>query len=154
MNWVPSLQFLLSCMFDLSGVETSASLPNVLEGVYLGLYQAPTPFPTPALVMSGITECNYDGYARQAVSWFPPFIDALGPVDLAARNLHFVPTDSTTPNTATGAFIASALTNGTLLLSAQFLAPVSLQSILQACDVAAVFQLAFTANYGRPLVFA
>lgn len=154
MNWVPSLQFLLSCMYDLSEVETSSSLPNVLTGVYCGLFQAPTPFPTPALVMSGITECNYDGYARQLITWFPPFIDALGPVDLAARNMHFVPTDSTNPNTATGVFIATALTGGTLLLSAMLVTPAALGSILQALDVAPVFQLAFNANYGRPLTFA
>ena len=108
MNWTPSLAFLLSMMWDLAGVEASASLPNVLEGIYCGLYQAPTPFPTSQLTIADITECDYDGYGRQAVSWFPPFIDPSGPVDLAARNMHFVPTDSNNPNTATGAFLVSA----------------------------------------------
>lgn len=153
MNWVPSLQFLLSLAYDLAGVETSASLPSVLTGVYLGLFQAPTPVPTSNLVMSGVTECNYDGYARQAISWFPPFVDAAGPIDLAGHNLHFVPTDSTAPNTATGVFIASASTGGVLLLSSLLVSPVGLQSILQAVDVAPVVQFPFTANYGRPLIF-
>ena len=36
----------------------------------------------------------------------------------------------------------------------QLLTPISLAGILNALDVAPVFQLSFDANYGRPLVFA
>lgn len=154
MNWVPSIAFLASMLADINDVGASGSLTGVLTSCYCGLFQAPTPFPTPGLLMAGITECNYNGYARQSVSWFPPFIDALGPYDLAARNMHFVSTDALVPNTATGVFLASALAGGTLLLSAMLVAPVGLTNPLQALDVAPVFQLAFTANYGRALVFA
>jgi hypothetical protein len=51
-------------------------------------------------------------------------------------------------------FLATAVAGGTLLLSANLLTPVSLQSILQAVDVAPVFQLSFLSNYGKPLVFS
>jgi hypothetical protein len=154
MNWVPTIAFLGQVLADILDLGASGSLAGALTGTYLGLYQAPTPFPTPSLLMGGVTECNYAGYARQALSWFPPFIDALGPYDVAAHNLQFRAVDSSAPNTATGVFIASALTGGTLLLSANLLSPALLNGPLQSLDVAAVVQLAFTANYGRPLTFA
>jgi hypothetical protein len=154
MNWVPTVYFLAQVIADITDVGVSGSLAGVLQGCYCGLFQAPTPFPTPGLTIAGITECNYTGYARQLVSWFPPWIDALGPYDLAARNMHFVAGDSVIPNTATGVFLASSLSGGNLLLAAMLVAPALLSSPLQALDVAPVFQVAFTANYGRPLTFA
>ena len=78
-----------------------------------------TPNPTPALLQAGITEAAYDGYARQAVVWYPTGIDALGPQDLTAHNMHFAPTDAVAPETVTGVFLSTSATTGmgTLLLS-------------------------------------
>jgi hypothetical protein len=152
--WVATYYFLAAIMDALSLKTGSALYEALLSNVFFGLYQAPTPVPTPAMVMAGITECNYDGYGRQAAVWFPTFLDASGPQDLAAQNMHFAPNDALVPNTATGAFMATAASGGILLLAAQFAVPIALPSPAYALNLAPIFQLAFTNNYGSPGVIA
>jgi hypothetical protein len=152
--WVATYFFLLSIMDALTQASVSAFYESVLGKTYCGLFIAPTPAPTPGLLMSGITEANYDGYARQPLVWFAPFLDSAGPADAAAQNLHFSPSDANVPNTITGAFVASALTGGQLLLAAAFATPVALTSPLLALNLAPVFQLPFTVNYGGPFPFS
>ncbi len=152
--WVATYFFLASVMDALTAAAISAFYESVLGKTWFGLYQSPTPVPTPAMLMANITECNYDGYARQPLVWFPTFIDAAGPQNASAQNMHFQPNDALVPNTATGAFIASASAGGQLLLAAQFGTPIPLTSPSFALNAAPVFQLAFTNNYGTPLVFS
>lgn len=152
--WVATYAFLASVMDALSLVTGSQFYEALMSKLWFGLYQAPTPAPTPGLLMSGITEANYDGYARQALVWFPTFLDAAGPQDLAAQNMHFAPTDALVPNTITGCFIATASSGGLLYLAAALAVPVALPSPAYGLNSAPVFQLAFTNNYGNPLVFA
>lgn len=148
--WIATYYFLAAIMDALSLKTGSQLYEALLSNVWFGLYQAPTQQPTPATVMGNITECNFDGYARQAAVWFPTFLDVAGPQDLAAQNMHFAPTDALVPNTATGAFMATASSGGILLLAAQFASGVPLPSPAYALNLAPVFQLAFTNNYGTP----
>ncbi len=154
MNWIATYFFFESVLNDLIEQNPSSGVAPSLKGVYQGLYTAPTGTPTPASTMASITEANYDGYARQAVVWFEPFLDVLGPFNLQGANMQFRPTDAVVPNTITGAFLATAITGGNLLLAAAFVQPVALSGPLTALTISPVFQLAFTSNYGRPLVFA
>lgn len=153
-NWIPTYFFLFTVLDALALKSGSQLYEAVLGNTWLGLYQAPTPVPTPALLMSGITEANYDGYARQPLVWFPPFLDVAGPATLAAQNLHYSPSDAVVPNTITGAFIATAATGGQLYLAAALSVPVALPGPSYALNAAAVFQLSFTALYGGPGVIA
>ena len=152
--WVATFAFLAAVMNNLVAHNLSAFYNGVLQAVYAGLYISPTPAPTPGLILSGITEANYQGYARQPVVWFPTFIDSAGPQDLAAQNMQFTPTGSATGNTITGAFIATALTGGVLYLAATLPVPVALPSPGYALDLSPVFQLSYQNNYGTPMPFA
>lgn len=152
--WVATFAFLSAVMDALAVASVSAFYEAVLGKCYLGLYQAPTPAPTPSLLLSGITEANYDGYARQPLVWFPTFLDVAGPQNMTAQNLHFSPSDAVVPNTITGAFIATTLTGGLLYLAAALPNPVALPGPAYALNSATVFQLAYTNNYGNPGVFA
>lgn len=152
--WVCTYYFLAAIMDALSLKTGSALYEALLSNVWFGLYQNPTPAPTPGLVMAGITEANYDGYGRQAAVWFPTFLDVAGPQDLSAQNMHFAPIDALVPNTITGCFMANAATGGILFMAAALATPVALPSPAYALNMAPVFQLAFTNNYGNPGVFA
>lgn len=152
--WTATFFFLASVMDALGAATISAFYESVLGKTWLGLFIAPTPAPTPAMLLANITEANYDGYARQPLVWFPTFLDAAGPQDLAAQNLHFAPNDALVPNTITGAFIVTAASGGQLYLAAMFAVPVALPGPQYALNVAPVFQMAYTANYGGPNVFA
>lgn len=153
-NWVPSYFFLQAIMDALTGNDPSSATDLPLEKVYLGLFISPTPAPTPQLLQAGVTEANYTSYARQAVVWFPGGFDVLGPWQIQASNLQFRPSDSVTPNVITGLFLNTNLTGGVLLLSTLLSTPVSLPDNVHTLTTSAVFQLAFTSNYGRALVWA
>jgi len=148
--WVPSFYFLDQLFADLVELDVSSPFTGILEAVFMGLWVAPTPAPTPGLLMAGITEATYTGYARQAVVWFPRGIDALGRETMRAHNLNFTPSDSVTPNTITGVFLTDNATVGMghLLLSAQLATPVALNGASQSLNAKAVFQLPFTPIYG------
>ena len=152
--WVATYAFFFAIMDALTQASVSAFYEAVLGKTYLGLYIAPTPAPTPGLLLSGITEANYDGYARQPLTWFPPFIDAAGPMDASAQNLHFSPSDALVQNTITGCFIATALSGGLLYLAAAFATPVPLPGPSYALNLAPVFQLSFTSPIGGPFPFS
>lgn len=154
MNWVPSFAFLAALMNDAIANDPSSGFLGILKSCWLGLGIAPTPVPSPTMLMSDITEATYTGYARQPIVWFPTFLDVLGPQTIQAANMQFRPTDAVVPNTITTAFIASALTGGTLLLTSALNPQVNLSSALFAMQASPLFQLAFNANYGKCLVNA
>lgn len=152
--WVVTYAFLSAVLDALTQASVSAFYEAVLGKTYIGLFIAPTPAPSPQLLLSGITEANYDGYARQPLVWFPPFLDVSGPYVASAQNLHFSPSDALVQNTITGAFIATALSGGLLYMAAAFATPVPLPSPAYAVNLAPVFQLPFTQIYGAPYPFA
>lgn len=152
--WVPTYSFLLSALNDLIGYDPSSGMSGVLRNIYVGLCIGPTPPFANSSVIGGVTEATYTGYARQEVVWFPPYIDVLGPYAITGANLQFRPTDSMTPNTITGLFLASALTAGTLLLGCQLATPVVLNDPTEAFTTAPVVQLFNGNQWGGPLVFA
>lgn len=152
--WIATFAFLSAVMDTLGAAAISAFYESVLGNVWLGLYIAPTPAPTPSMLLANITEANYDGYGRQAITWFPTFLDSSGPQDLAAMNMRFAPTDALVPNTITGAFIVTQRTGGLLYLAAALATPVALPSPSFSLVSAPVFQLAYTNNYGTPNVFS
>jgi len=154
MNWVPTFAFLAAVMDALTASAISAFYEAVLGNVWVGLYQAPTPAPTPGLLLSGITEANYDGYGRQALTWFPTFLDPAGPQNVVGMNMRFAPTDALVPNTITGVFVATQRVGGLLYLASPLATPVALPGPPYSLIVAPLFQMAFNAVYGNPMVFA
>lgn len=152
--WTATIYFLLAILDALSLKTGSQLYEALLSNVFFGLYQAPTPVPTPQLTMGGITEANYTGYARQALVWNPPFLDAAGPADLAALSMFFQPSGVAVGNTITGAFIATASSGGILLLAAALAQPIALTSPSFGLNASPVIQLPFGINYGTPNIFA
>lgn len=152
--WVPTYFFLLSALNDLIEQNPSSAEPNILKGIYVAAFQSGSPAPNVASTLTTQTECTYDGYARQAVVWFPPYIDPALPVALTAANVMFRPTDAVVPNLVTQIGLVTALTGGVLLLLAQLQTPISLANPLTAFTTAPVVQLPTTSVYGGPLVWA
>jgi hypothetical protein len=150
--WIPTYAFLAAVMNDIIGYDPSSGMAGVLRAPYIGLGIAPTPPPSATLLMGGITEATYTGYARQALTWFPTFLDVLGPQTVQSANVQFRASDGVTPNSITTIFIASALTAGTLLLTAAVNPNVPLVDALHALQASVLFQLPFTGIYGRCLI--
>jgi hypothetical protein len=150
--WVLSFYFMNAMAQDLIEHLASVAYNGILEAVWLGLYTAPTSPPTPATLMSGITEATFDGYARVPLVWRPPYLDQLGPQNIVSSGAFFQPTDNLNPNTITGCFIADALIGGHLLMSSPLSPPIALVDAQHAAAISAKFQLAFTNNYGGPVV--
>ena len=147
--WQWTYPFLLLAKSWLEVAPASAPYDGPLAMTWAGLYQAPTGTITANSVMSGITECNYDGYARQEVVWFPPFINSVGAVQDKGAILRFAAIDSTVPNMATGVFLASASSGG-ILYGGQVLPPpgVSLMSAGQSLFVTPAWFLSALLVYG------
>jgi hypothetical protein len=149
--WIVMQYFLLLVQSWLIKFPASAPYDGPLGAVYVGLAIAPTAGITWQSTMANITEANYDGYARQEVVWYPPYLAGGGPATLEGQSLHFAPTDATVPNNIIGVFLADAPTGGHLLAFASWPgtgAPMSNPS--QALTVDAFFQLPFQLVYGGP----
>jgi hypothetical protein len=149
--WVVTQYFLQQFLDAVADLVDSQSSSPPLNACFFGLFTAPTGSLSNTTVLADITEANYDGYARQLVTWYPPFISAAGPYLLAAHSQAFTPTDSTVPNTITGCFLASAATGGVYLCGTSILpTPIPLtgpqSTILVDCEIS----LPFTPTYGGP----
>lgn len=129
MNQTCPMQFvgggLAHVLSDVLRYASNTAFGGTLNGAYLGLFTAWPGFGL-GLQMSQLTEPGYGGYARQLVAWGDEGIDkqqrpqVLGAVD------QFQPTDSSASASVIGAFIASALTNGTLIAVGLLQTPVIL----------------------------
>lgn len=149
--WTVTIAFLSLVLDQLAANGISVSSAAALQGLYFGLGISPTAAPTPTTQMSDITEATYTGYARQLVSWYPPFIEASGPFLLEGHSLKFTPLDAVTPNVITFAFLADALTGGKYLMGT--LLPgggINLGNELQSAIADPAFSLPFTQVYGGP----
>lgn len=114
--WTVMYSFLLSLWETLSGkLDISGPPINPLASVWIGLYVAPTPGPNPNATMSDITEPTFNGYGRQEVVWYPPYIDISGVAQLEGVSQIYRPTDNLTQTQITGLFLATAPVGGTLL---------------------------------------
>lgn len=152
MNWVWTFYGLAQAMDDLTEVGASPVGSGILQNAWMGLGQLGTPAPSPGLLIGDIVEANYDGYARQAVVWFPTFVALANAQTVESHNLYFAPTDLTVPNTITTIFLATALTGGALIMAAALVPPFVITAPEAAMIVKAVFQLPFTPTYGGPVV--
>lgn len=149
--WQVTTLFLLRVAQGL--IQAGGGPRGALNGVWAGLFQQGTPPPTPQMTMAQIVEASYDGYSRQAVVWFPPWISNAGPEQLAAQDVFFVPSDALVANLITGVFIADAFYGGNLLMAALLPVPgVNLGSPSQALKDETIFQLPFNQIYGGPKI--
>jgi hypothetical protein len=131
---------------------SGAGAAGPLSAAWLGLYQPPTVPITPQSTMANITEANYDGYSRQLVVWFPPYISAAGPEQMSAQDLFFMPIDPLVANQITGVFLADAFYGGSLLAAAVLPAPgVQLTGPTRALKVQPNVQLSTAQLYGAPI---
>ena len=148
--WTVTKLFMLRLAQDL--IQAAAGpLPGPLNNVWMGLYQSPTVPINPDSTLVNITEATYDGYSRQKVVWFPPWVSVGGPEILAAQDLWYSPTDALVANVITGVFLADAFYGGNLLMAAVLPVPGRvLGSPSDAMKVQAQFQLPFLQIYGKP----
>jgi hypothetical protein len=131
--------------------RTMGGSPTVgpLEACYLGLSVAPTPAYRFASLIADITEANYDGYARQEVVWYPPYVSTQGPVTVEGASLFFAPTDAVLAATITGVFLATAPSGGLLLGGAPLAVPYPiLANPLTALTIVPAVQLPLGAVWG------
>lgn len=128
-----------------------SATPGPLFGVWLGLSQINSPPWQPTTLMGNVLEANYDGYSRQLVTWFPPWISQGGPEQLAAQDLFFSPSDNLSSNVIGGAFLADAFYGGTLLAGSTIAPPGRVLALTSdALKVQPIFQLPFALIYGAP----
>jgi hypothetical protein len=140
----------------LAGITASAvagPYNGPLTGTYLGCYIGPTPVLSPASLIGSITEAGWTGYARQALTWWPPYTDVTGAYALEAHALHYAPTDAVAPQIATGIFVADALVAGNLLASFQLTPPgVPMQNALDAFTAVVQFLFPASMALGAPTI--
>lgn len=148
--WQVTLVALLSWLKWLEVAPASAPYDGPLAFVWLGLYTAPTSPILPTSDLAAITEANYDGYARQEIAWFPEFVNQAGQVTKKGQNMQFAPTDGTVSNTITGAFLATALSGGSLIAAAVAPVPIPLNGPPNALFIVPVLLLPSIPVYGAP----
>jgi hypothetical protein len=148
--WQVTTFFLLRVAQQLIHAAAGAGA-GALNAVWMGLAQPPTGALNQYSTLAQITEANYDGYSRQQVVWFPPWISVAGPELLTAQDLWFSPSDALVSNQITWIFLADAFYAGNLLMAAPVPNPgVNLSSPAQALKVQAQFALPFTQIFGKP----
>jgi len=148
--WQVTYAFLMELLAAAVG-HGGAPATGPLFGAWLGLYQQGTPGVQPNSTMANILEANYDGYSRQQIAWFPPFVSSAGPAELAAQDLFFAPTDANVPNMIAGAFMVSAFYGGVLLAGAPTPSGViPMVGPTSAIKVQPTFQLPPSLIYGSP----
>jgi hypothetical protein len=148
--WQVTYVALLSWLKWLEVAPASAPYDGPLANVWVGLFVAPTPAILPSSTMANITEASYDGYVRQEVAWLPEIVSSGGNVTKKGQNMLFAPIDGTVPNTITGAFLATALTGGSLIAGAAAPAPIFLGAPPSGLFIVPVLQLPSTPVYGAP----
>jgi hypothetical protein len=138
-------------------IDAGATSPGQgpLYAAYIGLCQTGTPGFTQNTLLSQVTEANYDGYARQEIVWYPPYISTAGPQTLEGGSLFFMATDQNASNNITAVMLVSALTGGVLLAGAALPSPgVVLGPSSAALKVIPEFQLPFQQIYGGPFLMS
>lgn len=86
-----------------------------LSGSYLGLYTAIAPSASVDSVAADITEADFPGYARKAITWAGVTDSSDGFAELLGGLNTWTPTDDSAPNTIIGVALYDALTAGNLL---------------------------------------
>lgn len=148
--WQVTYVALLSWLKWLEIAPASSPYDGPLAFVWLGLYQSPTPAIQPSSTMANITEATYDGYVRQEVVWLPEIVNTAGQVIKKGQNMAFTPTDALVTNSITGAFLATALTGGSLIAAAAAPAPIPITGPPSGLFIVPVLLLPSTQVYGGP----
>jgi hypothetical protein len=113
-----------------------ATTPGAFSAVFLGLFKEWSGFgldlQTESLIIPG-----YTGYARQALVWGPPGLDAQGRPAITAGSLVFSPTDALASSGVKGCAIFDAANAGVVLAAGVFKTPFTLASPLDDATVIA-----------------
>lgn len=151
--YVPTTFFLEKMLAQLIDHAIAGPFSGVLDGTFVGLAQVPSSTLNPSQGLSALTEANYNGYARQAVTWHGPYTDGMGQQAIQSAASYFTPTDDLVPNQITMMFLADALTAGNLLLSEVLPGgPIFLNGPSNAFGLSVVFQLPAGANFGDAVI--
>jgi hypothetical protein len=148
--FVPTRVFLTDCLTILKSAGATGTDPK-LFGSKIGLIKADFT-PTPDLVLGGITEADFDGYAKVAAAPFSAVFEGEGDLELvSAASKHWQPTGSVTPNTIYGWFLVDS--GGTILLGTEkFDSPIALNGSGFAFDHTARFGFDPNANFGAAVI--
>lgn len=110
---------------DLNTHVASGNYDGVLRGAKMLLYTAVTGGETVDSVLADVTECDFTGYAQQAVTWAGPYASMGSGYELVGSLTNWSPSDGVTPNVALGWGLVDS--GGTHLLALErFDNPVSL----------------------------
>jgi hypothetical protein len=149
--WVMTSAVLKLLLLALSEPAGSSGFSGPFAACYVGLLIDPTPDLTSNTVLADVTEASYDGYARQLVVWYPPFISSEGPYLLEGHSQIYTPTDTTVANNITGVMLCSALTAGQYLCGMlSFPTTYPLTGPTQSMVVDPEISLPFSSIYGGP----
>lgn len=98
----------MSIQMDLAALAAITGAGGDLDGALVGLYKAGGP-PTRETDLSALTEADYNGYAREAVTWDAPSIADDGTPEVLGSLGEFRPTNNLAPNPEIlGAFLVEA----------------------------------------------
>lgn len=133
-------------------LAAEGSATTQLGAASMGLIAAPFT-PGPAQTLAGLTECTYQGYARQSLgSSTVTFTGADGLEYVELSTLRFQPTGSASPNTAYGLFITYGGSTTTLAYSDSFPAPVPLASPASQITITPRIGRSAAGNYGTNVI--
>lgn len=141
--------FFRTFLVNLSKHVAAGNFDGPLHGAYAAPIKAITGTPGPGMSVANITECNYTGYARQAVGTYgDPYdtVDANAAVE--APTLVFRPDDAVTPNTAVGVAYFDAITDGNLIAVDVFAVGVPLLNEFTALNYSPRVKMPFSTVYG------
>lgn len=97
---------------------------GLLADAHLGLFKDGPPF-AEEHVLATMTECDYDGYARQPIVFAAPGLSPANRPAVHGGGLLFSPTGAVTPNDVKGVLLTDALAAGNLYGLGYFAAPVT-----------------------------
>jgi len=116
-------------------VDTAAPL----DGAEIGLFQNNIT-PDANTVLADLTECDYTGYAQEAITWLVPSISDAGTPQVVGTVVEFRPTGTTVTNFAYGLFMLDG--SGAFVGAARFPdAPYPMQATTDSIVVMPAYQV-------------
>jgi hypothetical protein len=135
-------------------LEIEAANTTTLGAGSIGVIGAPFT-PGPSVTLGGLTECNYPGYARQALSASSiPFTGSDGLEYVELGSFRFQPTGSTSPSLAYGIFVTYGNSSTKLAYTDALAVPTPLATPANQLTVTLRIGRAPNGNYGLNIVSA